>query len=264
MAAIGGGTMPKIPGLSLTDATLRGLFFIARYRFLTIGQFAKIPNYSNYHAGEILRKLESRNAVGFFGFTSIPGQGKTPKVYYLRRRGWEYLLTKSDYTIEAVGTFVEVSQELTWTPQMYHRLAILDLFVALECEVSARPHLSLAKTLVEYRRIKGTYIRETSDYVSDVFVAENRIVPDGAFILENRETGQRGLFLLEADRGTERVTAPGSADKRATIMGKFGHYDRYLASGRFAVTYKEYGDFRSLTLLFVTTSRERIDTIVKE
>jgi hypothetical protein len=223
--------MPKPPGLSLTPNILRGLFFISRYRFLTIAQFAKIARYSNYHAGEMLRRLESRGAVGYFGFSSIPGMGKTPKVYYLRKHGWEYLLTEGEYTLEEVGAFVEVSQELTWTPQMYHRLALLDLFMELETEVAARPHLLLVKTLVEYRRVKGTYIRETSDYVSDVSAPENRIVPDGAFILENQETGRRGLFFLEMDMGTERVTAPKSLDKRATIRGKFEQYDRYLVSG---------------------------------
>lgn len=256
--------MPKPPGLTLTAATLRGLFFIARYRFLTISQFAKITTYSNYHAGEILRKLESRNAVGFFGYSTIPGLGRTPKVYYLQKRGWGYLLTEGEYTQEDVGAFVEVSKELTWTPQMYHRLAILDLFIELEREISNRPHLSLVKTFVEYRRVKGTYIRETADYVSDAFVPENRIVPDGAFILENQETGRRGLFLVEMDMGTERVSVRGSADRRATIMAKFEQYDRYLSSGRFAKKFGEHGDFRSFTLLFVTIGRERIDNIIKE
>jgi len=110
--------MPKPPGLSLTSGILRGIFFISRYRFLTIAQFAKIAGYSNYHAGEMLRRLESRGAVGYFGFTSIPGMGKTPKVYYLKKRGWEYLLTEGEYTLEEVGAFVEVSHELNWTPQM--------------------------------------------------------------------------------------------------------------------------------------------------
>jgi hypothetical protein len=63
------------------------------------------------------------------------------------------------------------------------------------------------------------------------------------------------------DMGTERVTAPKSIDKRATIKGKFEQYDCYLTSGRFAATYKEYGEFRSFTLLFVTYGEERIENI---
>jgi protein involved in plasmid replication-relaxation len=82
---------------------------------------------------------------------------------------------------------------------MYHRLRILDCFIALEIAVRKRGHLELFDTWLEYRRRKGTMERETTDYVADRGVAENRIVPDGAFVLENLQTGRRGLFLLEID-----------------------------------------------------------------
>jgi Replication-relaxation len=144
---------------------------------------------------------------------------------------------------------------------MYHRLRLLDLVIALEAEIREREHLHLIRTFIEYRRVKRTHVRETTDYVAHAEIGENRIVPDAAFILENAETGRRGLFFVEMDMGTERITAPKSADQRATIRGKFEQYDRYLTSGRFAATYKAWGDFRSFTLLFVTTSAERIVNI---
>ena len=66
------------------------------------------------------------------------------------------------------------------------------------------------------------------------------------------------------DMGSERVKAVSSADRRATIMGKFAQYDRYLTSGRFAASYKAYGQFRALTILFVTFGEERVENIRKE
>jgi hypothetical protein len=42
---------------------------------------------------------------------------------------------------------------------------------------------------------------------------------------------------------------------------KFEQYDRYLTGGRFALTYAPYGEFRSLTLLFVTYGAERTENI---
>src|SRR5205823_4754161 len=116
---------------------------IQKYRFLTIPQFARIGKFTVHYAGEVLRTLERRSAVGFFGYTSIPGHGKTPKVYYLKRKGYEYLRRESDFETEEIGSFVEVSPELTWTPQMYHRLRLLDLFVGLEAQVRELPHLEL-------------------------------------------------------------------------------------------------------------------------
>jgi hypothetical protein len=253
--------MPVSKGIAISEATLRGIYFIHRYRFLTIAQFAKVTGFSNYHAAEILRRLEKLGACGYFGGVFLPGSGKTPKVYFLRRRGFEYLLTESDFPPENIGEFVEVNQELTWTPQMYHRLRLLDLFLALEIQVRERGHLDLIETRIEYRRIKGTFLRETTDFVTDEKGAMDRIVPDGAFILENQKSGRRGLFFIEMDMGTERISAPNSRDKRSTIRGKFEQYDRYLVSGRFAKTYAPYSEFRSFTLLFITYGSERVANI---
>jgi hypothetical protein len=60
---------------------------------------------------------------------------------------------------------------------MYHRLRLLNLFIGLEAQVRDLPHLELLHTFIEYRRRKGTYVRETTDYVSDVKSSETRIVP---------------------------------------------------------------------------------------
>jgi len=199
--------------------------------------------------------------VGYFGFTSIPEHGRTPKAYSLTRRGFDWLLNESTLSIEEVGPFHDVHREFSWTSQMYHRLRLLDCFISLEVAVSARPHLVLTRTFLEYRRIKGTSARETTDYVVDAQTPENRIVPAGAFILENREKGRMGLFFIEMDMGTERVIAPTSRDQRATIRGKFVSYDRYLSSGRSVKTYERYCDFGFFVLLFVALSAERVENI---
>jgi Replication-relaxation len=187
--------MLKTRGLSLSPGTLTGLFFIHRYRFLTIHQFARIAGFSAYHSGEVLRRLETRSAVGYFGFVSIPGHGKTPKVYFLKRRGYEFLRSEGGYEEEELGTFVEAHQEITWSPQMYHRLRLLDLFIALEAQVRDLPHLSIVRTFLEYRRVKWTHQRETTDYVSEPLTSETRIVPDGASSLRiQRPVGVRSFW----------------------------------------------------------------------
>jgi hypothetical protein len=170
-------------------------------------------------------------------------------------------VNESELPAETIGPFHDVHREFSWSPQMYHRLRILDCYIALELSVRDRGHLELVDTWLEYRRRKGTVERETTDYVADRGGAENRIVPDGAFVLENLQTGRRGLFLLEMDMGTERITVRASSDKRATIRGKFEQYDRYLKSGRFVAKYASAGDFGFFTLLFVTLTWDRIENI---
>jgi hypothetical protein len=104
-------------GAILSTGSMVGLFFIQRYRFLTINQFAKIANFSYYHAAEVLRTLEHQGVVGHFGHVRLPGQGKTPKVYYLRRKGWDILRAESGLPEEMIGSYAEVHQDVAWSPQ---------------------------------------------------------------------------------------------------------------------------------------------------
>jgi prolyl oligopeptidase PreP (S9A serine peptidase family) len=181
-------------------------------------------------------------------------------VYYLRRRGWELLTAEGGIPEELIGSFVEVHKETTWTQQMYHRLRLLDLFVALEVAVHARPHIHHVKTFLEYRRVRrgNRLARETTDFVAEEEVSENRIIPDGAFVLENVETTRRALFFVEMDMATERIVTKISHDRRVTLRFRMEQYDRYLQSLRYAQTYAAYGDFRHFTLLFVTVGEERL------
>jgi len=249
--------------LVLTPALVLGLFFMHRYRFLTLTQFAKAAGLSARHVEAVLPAFERGGIVGAFGNVTIPGQGRTPKVYFLKRKGYELLRMESGIPEELIGSYSEVHQEASWSPVMYHRLRLLDVLIALEVQVRARPHLSLVKTFVEYRRVKrGNRIaRETTDFVQEPEISENRIIPDGAVVMENVETGRRALFFIEMDMATERIVTKISNDKRLTLRFKFEQYDRYLQSRRFAKTYASYGNFTNFTLLFVTLKQERIDNI---
>jgi hypothetical protein len=255
--------MAKTKVLTLTPTTVLGLFFIQRYRFLTIVQFARAAGLSHHRAEDVLRALELHGMLGHFGHVRIPGHGKTPKAYYLKRKGWELLRRESGIPEELIGSFVEAHLEASWSPQMYHQLRLIDPVIALEIAVRGRPHLNLVRTFVEYRRTRksGRIARETTDFVDAEEIPENRIIPDAAFVLENFETGRRGLFFLEMDMATERIVTQISHDRRITLRYKIEQYDRYLTGGRFAQTYAPYGEFGHFTLLFVTYGEERIDNI---
>ena len=250
-------------GLVLGTSTLLGLFFIQRYRFLTIDQFARAAGMKRATASEQLRALELHGVLGHFGNVGMRGYGKTPKVYYLKRKGWELLTRESDIPAELIGTHKETRVETRWSPQMYHRLHTVDLMIAAEVAVRAREQLSMVRTFIEYRIVKrGTQLaRETSDFVADEEIPDNRIVPDAAFVIENVETGRRGLFFVEMDMGTERVVTSITRDRRVTLHHKITQYDRYLESGKFAKRYQALGEFRFFTLLFVTFGEGRVDNI---
>jgi hypothetical protein len=248
-----------MPQRILSESVFTGLSFLHKYRFLTITQFARITNFSRYHAAEVLRYLAQSGFVDFFGYTGIPGQGKTPKVYYVKRKGWELLCEERDLTDQ----FQEVPKETSWTPHTNHRLAIIDCLIALELSLRRRPHLVMVQPFLSYRMVKrgGSYVRETTDFVANDHISENKLVPDAGFILENTEAKRRRLYFLEVDLGSEQIT---SGYNRTTIKHKITQYDRYLQSKRYSQTYSVQGEFKSFTLLFVTTSEERMSNIRRE
>src|SRR4051794_37550919 len=255
--------IPTPRGLTLTDGATLGLFFIQRYRFLTIDQFARAAAIKRAAASDQLRALERHGLLGHFGNVGLRGFGKTPKVYYHKRKGFEILTRESDIPQELIGTHKETHVEAKWSPQMFHRLRTVDLLIAAEVGVRARAHLSLIRSFLEYRMVKrGNRLqRETTDFLGPQETSENRIVPDAAFVLENVETGRRGLFFLEMDMATERIVTQITHDKRITLRYKIEQYDRYLAGGRFAWTYSPFGEFRYFTLLFVTIGQTRVNNI---
>ena len=256
--------MPR-DSFTLTDANILGLFFINRYRFLTISQFARISGLSKERSEKFLLALFRSEIVGSFGNVALPGAGRTPKVYFLKRRGWELLRAESGIPEEMLGSYSEVHQEASWSTLMQHRLKLLDVMIAAELAVRVRPHLNIVRSFLEYRRIKreGRLIRKTTDYVAAGEALENKIVPDGALILENVETGNRALFLIEMDMGSERIVANITHDRKLSLHFRFEQYDRYLTSMRFAEKYKGFGEFDHFTLLFVALSSDRL-THVRE
>jgi hypothetical protein len=185
--------MPRGKSFTLTAQAALGLFFIQRYRFLTIDQFARAGSLNRSTASDQLRFMERHGLLNHFGNTGLAGHGKTPKAYFLTRKGWEILVQESDIPLEFVGSYKQIHVDARWSPQMYHRLRTIDMMISAKLSVRNRPYLSMVKTLLEYRMVKrGSRIeRETTDYVTDEQISENRIVPDAAIIIENIETKKR-------------------------------------------------------------------------
>jgi Replication-relaxation len=254
------------PTLSLTDTAALGLYFIHRYRFLTIEQYARAAGVSRDTASDRLREMERHGFLGHFGNVGMRGYGKVPKAYFLTRKGYELLRRETDIPEELFEPHKETHVATRWSPKMYHRLRTVDLMIAAEVAVRERPHLTMVKTFLEYRQVRrgNRVCRETSDFVDTAETSENRIIPDAAFILENVESERRALFFLEMDMATERIVTKISQDKRLSLHHRFSQYDRYLKSLRYRETYAAYGEFRHFTLLFVTIGEARVENVRAE
>jgi len=247
----------------ITDSAITALQFISSYRYLSVNQAATVTGLKPKSASELLLRLERQKLLASFGNTGIRGYGKTPKVYYLTKPGHLILSEECGHLGIDVEPYRQININSRWSPMMYHRLATLDVMMALERDCRSLPHYSLVKTFVEYRRekVNHQWRRETTDYVAKPETSENRIVPDAGFILENTDTQQRALFLIEVDCGTEQLTTLQTSLIPQTFSHKINQYDRYVASKRITTRYQAWGDFSYFTLLVITDSDTRIQNM---
>ncbi|MEQ8694458.1 MAG: replication-relaxation family protein [Gammaproteobacteria bacterium] len=246
-------------GVTITLHTLEGLLALHRYRLLSVDQFARASGLKASHVRDVLRTFERKSLLASIGNVGLRGGSKAPKLYHLTQTGYAAMLDAGGLTPDDVGPFKRAHQGSRWSPIMAHRMATIDLLLSVEESVQLRTGYRVVRTFHEYRRTprgKGGDQPETSDYVADPERPENRVVPDGAFILEKTDNGSRALYFVEADRGTERLTRGGEG--AYSIIDKFRLYERYLRGGRFAAKYSDFGSFRFFTLLFVTTTADRI------
>lgn len=255
--------MGTIANISLSDAGLTALRFISAYRYLSVSQVATITGLRPKSVSEMLLKMERQKLLGFFGNTGVRGYGKTPKVYFLTKTGHSLLEAECAHMGVEIEPYRQVSVNSRWSPMMYHRLATLDVMMALERDCADLSGYQLVRTFVEYRREKlsGNWRRETTDYVERPEVPANRIVPDAGFILENVESGKRALFLIEVDCGMERLTTKQADALPQSFSFKLNQYDRYLASKRVQKRYEAWGDFGSFVLLIITDSAARVNNM---
>ena len=126
--------MPDSVRVTLTENSIVGLASVQRYRFLTIEQFARSSSLHYITAANKLRLFEQQGFLGHFGNTGVRGYGKTPKAYFLTRKGFELLSVECEIPHELLGEYKEVKVEAAWSPQMYHRLRTVDLLIALEVQ----------------------------------------------------------------------------------------------------------------------------------
>jgi len=246
--------------LSVTEVTVAALSAICAYRYLSVNQVAVMTGVRPKTASEMLLRLERNQLLGSFGNTGIRGYGKTPKLYFLKKRGHVVLVEELEAQELPVPPFRQINMTSRWSPLMFHRIDTLDVMAAVERDCAALQDYNLTGTLVEYRREKrgSRWQKETTDYVCLPALSENKIVPDAGFAVEHIASGKRALFLVEVDCGTTRLTTKQFEPTVATFTKKLAQYDRYLASGRIANRHPRLGAFNGFHLLIVTTSDQRV------
>jgi hypothetical protein len=233
------------------------LFYLQRYSFLTIRQVMKaLDDGRGYQT--IGQKLLEMAKTGLVGFSKGPVAvfKKGPKIYYLKKNGYEVLLDRK-IPVELLGRFREKHYPV-WTVQTQRRLHLNDVFLSLEAGIKGIAGLELIRIFLEYNGVNhgSNVLAETTDFFSEDEQGNNKIVPDGAFILQRRRKEKR-LFLVEMDMGTERGSNRVGKNSTSALPERLRKYEAYLQSRKYAQKYQEWGEFKDFTLLWVTHSADR-------
>jgi len=214
---------------------------VHRHRVLRQNQLQALFFGSQTRAQARLEKLYDH---GFLERKFLPvarGEGRSPTLYVLDKRGAELLRTERGY------------DDITWYASsrdlkadfLEHTLAINDILVAVT--LACRREEYVLETWQTETQLKAAY-----DYVS---VRSERghaqrvpVVPDSYFTIIARE--RRHPFFLELDRGTMQI-------KR--FKTKVQAYREYFRGGGYE---KRFGR-KSLRVLTVTTGAVRLENLKK-
>ncbi len=94
-------------------------------------------------------------------------------------------------------------------------------------------------------------------------IGKTTLIPDAVICLENERTKKKGLFYLEVDLGTEKITTGNKDDY--SLLKKMMVYKEYVKSKK----YKKYNDvynydFNGIRVLSVMDSSTRIRSLRRE
>jgi hypothetical protein len=235
----------------LTERDIEVLVDVYTYRYLTLPQITALHFPSIKTAYRRLQALVGGKFLKTFTVPSIMG-----RIFLLDSHGAEFV---------AAALQVEVN-DLFWhrrqkTPKDYyflrHFLAINDFRIALTHACHNSP-ISLVGFIPEYigeKTSKGEVKKYLRDKVCHITSPARYIshTPDAAFALE--KDGNKALFFLEIDRGTEIVSDPEKGFLKAIVF-----YLNYWMSKQFKKYEQDFGnaEFTLFRALFVTTSPRRL------
>lgn len=241
------GTVPR-RGLSLQPRDLEMLRAVLKYRVVTSGQLHAL-----LFAGRSLRVVQARLRLLFehrllnrlfvpvvLSASPLRRRSNHQPLYTLSGKGLQLLRDVS--TPEDSGNLRRTAPEYSASTVLHH-LAVSDCLVSLVVALRVHADLELVSAVTESElwlpmlRHRGRGERQPL------------IVPDGAFTIRHRLTGETMTFYLE-------VVRAGVSGGNRRLQAKFARYAEWSHVGRFATV---YGHERVRAVLIATTSAERAE-----
>lgn len=240
-----------LPGFRLTTRDAEIIHTVYSFRAATAGQIEQLffthPKGRPEINAVCKNRLRGLYHHGYLFRDEQPtklSEGRKPLVYFLDKRGGEFLA-------EYLGT------QIDWKPQdnnvsypfLDHLLATNDIRVALT--VSARAHGPVIAEWVDEKRLKSPQMKDIVTLKGERGARERAaVVPDSFFCLETTEDMYN--FFLECDRGT--VTLDATETGKRDWMRKIRSYLEYHHSGLYEKRYQT----KDMRVLTVTCGEKRM------
>ena len=237
---------------------------VGRYRFLSSVQLLRLfPERSRQN---LLRRFSSLFHAGYLDRPDVQinhfaFSGSAPIIYALGNKGAE-LYAQLQHTASPLIDWTDKNRSLT-RPYIEHTLLIADVMIGLETTLLSRADLAVLRDAALRPLLPTTRWRLSNPWSLSARIAQDgkhqtiSVAPDAVFAIQFLTFDRRSHFFLEADRATmpiERSSLSQSSFKRKLQV--------YLAAHRANEHQLKFG-FRNLRVLTVTTSMERIQSMLQ-
>lgn len=191
----------------ITEVDESILHALARFHYLTAAQASRLfyPTLrdENRYMQRRFKKLIDPEYVLRLGCLPVPSRGSAPYVYTLARKGREYLKSLG-ITVEDYYRPAEEQRAVENRPFMLHRLATIDVLIAVERLCQDNSHIECLRMLTERELKRGAVRVDVPAGPQSPSGSPRRVavIPDAWFQV-SIAGGPPIAVAVEVDRGTE-------------------------------------------------------------
>jgi len=245
----------------ITNGDIKLLSWIAEYKFLTIKQLGALSQRSLQVIRRRQRFLESGNFVDSRDLTFVEGPGRAEKILIITENGLKFLKDK-DVLSGHAKYFTNATKDFLF---VNHDLLVNWFFIHLIHIGKVNPRLSTQHLTVSSHQLKKNSSEKPlpmEHFFGEQSHENYSMIPDGVFIITDKQQNKSLLFFLEVDMGTETLVS--SKGKPATVRLKIINYQALFGNGH----YKRYEKIfnvclNGFRLLFLSHTPARLNALCR-
>jgi hypothetical protein len=246
---------------NISKGDIQLLSWIAEYKFLTAKQLGSLSQRSRQVMRKKQRELASGNYVTIQMQTFGVGPGRPENIVLLTAKGLKFLKEKNVLSNHARY----VTNKTKGSISVSHDLLVNWFFIHLIQIGREKPSLSTKHLTISSHRLKSGSSEKPllMEPISNGQSAENyTMIPDGVFIITDKESEKSLLFFLEVDMGTE--TLVNSKGKPTDVRQKIINYQTLFREAKYRRYEKIFKvKLNGFRLLFLSNTPTRLKALCR-